>query len=108
MTRITSPAEAPERGTGVPPSSVPMTVTATTSTPADETSPPTTGHPATCDAWATPSMTPSVTSPPPADSGTHSATSAPMGRAPMAARSLNAPMSAFHPTSWGLQRARST
>ena len=40
-----------------------MTVTATTSTPADETSPPTTAHPPTCDAWATPSMTPSVSSP---------------------------------------------
>ncbi len=75
---------------------------------APDTSPPTTGHRAAADASATPCITPRATSPFPDPPGTQSAMSAPIGDAPMAARSLTAPMSAFHPTSAGVQSERST
>src|ERR1700722_10797540 len=88
VTKMTSPAWAPWRRTADPAPTDPRTVTETTRVPADETSPPTTGQPLRVAAWATPSITPKVNVPAPAEVGTQSATSAPTGCAPMAARSL--------------------
>ena len=104
VTSTTSPGRPPERDTGPGP---PPRPSRAPSPPPPARRPPTRRprRPGTRSPPRPPPLQPSPrapAAPSPEPPGTHNATTAPTGDAPIAARSLSAPISAFQPTSPGL------